>query len=424
MNNVVALIETILLVLFAIPVLYLLFLMVAAAFYRRPRLQLANAGSNPEHFIILIPAHNESLTLPATLETIKQLRSGESQPEPKVVVIADNCTDNTAEIARSAGVMVLERHDQTLRGKGHALEWAIAKLMQEYDQSQFSALVIFDADTVPDPDFLQEASYALQCGGQVLQGRYGVLKPNETWRSLLLYTALVIYNHIRPLGRASLGLSDGLRGNGMVFRRAILEQYPWQAFSLVEDLEYATRLALAGVPVTYVPEAQIYGQAASNRKQATTQRMRWEGGRFKQARQDVPPLLRRAVKKGDFNAFDRAMDLIIPPLALLVLMLGAFTVLDTVLCLVLGGDWLSATVIGWLGLLVGIGLFVLGGLLVARAPLSAYLALLFAPFYVLWKMQIYARMLVKRAPQEWTRTPRARIDLSDIQAQADLKKRG
>jgi cellulose synthase/poly-beta-1,6-N-acetylglucosamine synthase-like glycosyltransferase len=310
-----------------------------------------------------------------------------------------------------------------LRGKGHALQWAIARLLNEYDQSQFSALLIFDADTVPDAAFLREMQHGLDCGGKVLQGRYDVLKPNETWRTLLLYSAFVIYNHIRPLGRASLKLSDGLRGNGMVFRREILEQFPWQAFSLVEDIEYTTRLALAGLKVTYVPEAVLYGQAAATGKQATSQRMRWEGGRWAQARQDIPPLMRRAVTRLDFVAFDRAFDLIIPPLALLAMLLVIPTVLNTVLWLWLGGS-LGATLTGWLGLLAGMGLFVFGGLAVARAPRYAYLALLFAPIYIIWKMRVYAKMLFRRIPQEWVRTQRSKIEVIDTQVPSGLEKRG
>lgn len=209
----------------------------------------------------------------------------------------------------------------------------------------------------------------------------------------------------------------------MVFRREILERFPWEAFSLVEDIEYTTRLALAGLSVTYVPSAKLYGQAATTGKQATSQRMRWEGGRWAQAKQDVPPLLRRAVTKADFVAFDRAFDLLIPPLALLAIGLVIPTLLNLGLWLWLGGA-LGATLIGWFGLLLGMALFVFGGLLVARAPRYAYLALLFAPLYIIWKMRIYAKMLFRRIPQEWVRTPRAKIDLADTQTQSSLEKRG
>jgi 1,2-diacylglycerol 3-beta-glucosyltransferase len=403
--------------------------MMAAAFYHRPPLQTANL-IEPERFIILVPAHNEALTLPASLTAIKKLSGDQTTPTPLVVVVADNCTDNTAELARQAGTLVYERHDTELRGKGYALQWAIKRLLDEYDSSQFNALVIFDADTIPDPDFLRQMQRTLRSQTKrgatpvVLQGRYDVLEPRTSWRTLLLFAAFVIYNHIRPLGRAALGLSDGLRGNGMVFRREILEGLPWQAFSLVEDIEYTTRLALNGSKVTYVPEAKIYGQAAATGQQAGSQRMRWEGGRWAQARQDVPRLMRRAVTKADPVAFDRAVDLVIPPLALLVIGLVAFTLLDTVLWWWLGGTLLTVSLIGWLALLVGMVLFVLGGLIVGRAPLHAYLALAFAPVYILWKLGLYLKMLYQRSvPQEWVRTQRTKIEspAEILDTQAEIK---
>lgn len=410
------------------PVLYLFFLMVAAAFYRRPK---AGQPTKPEKFVILVPAHNEALTLEASLNSIMSLRGDEATAAPLVVVVADNCTDQTAELARRAGALVYERQDATLRGKGHALAWAIEKLLQDYDRERFDTLVIFDADTLPEANFLKEAQLALRSGGEILQGRYDVLNPRASWRTLLLYAAFVIYNHIRPLGRAALKLSDGLRGNGMVFRREVLERFPWQAFSLVEDIEYTNRLALAGHKVMYVPQARLYGQAAATGQQATSQRMRWEGGRWAQARQDVPPLLRHVLAhlkksgKVDFVALDRALDLIIPPLALLVIGLVAALALNAVLWALLGGAGLTASLIGWVALLVVMGLFVFGGLLVARAPVHAYLALLFAPVYIGWKLGLYARMVVqRRVPQEWVRTQRSRIEVLDSQPEASLEKSG
>lgn len=426
MSTALTLFQLILLIVFDAPLAYLLFLVGAAAFYRNHYAdkQLTKT-SKPERFVILVPAHDEALTLPATIETIKALRvdNAADMPAPLVVVVADNCTDDTAEIARKAGVLVYERHNQELRGKGHALQYAIARLMQEYDDSQFSALVIFDADTVPDKAFLNEATKALRSGAVVIQGRYDILKQQSSWRTHLLYVAFILYNHIRPLGRASLKLSDGLRGNGMVFRREILEQLPWQAFSLVEDIEYTTRLAMAGLKVTYVPEACIYGQAATTSRQATSQRMRWEGGRWQQARQDVPPLLKRALSKRDWVAFDRAFDLIIPPLALLALCLMTLTAFSAVIWFWFRSKNLFVVMWAWISSLIGLVVFVFGGLAVARVSLKSYLALFFAPFYVLWKLQIYVRMLFGRTPQQWVRTVRSKIELSDAQVQAALDKR-
>lgn len=414
MITVVALLETLLLLIFVVPVAYLLFLMVAAAFYRHPR---HNNTLTSFNYLILIPAHDEELTLPAVLPSIMALRNRQGTSSARVVVVADNCSDNTAALARMAGAEVLERFNKNQIGKGYALEWAIEELSRKYGPDQFNVLVILDADTVPEKNFLEEIDHILQSGAQVVQGRYGILNQSEaTWRSHLLATAFLIYNHVRPLGRATLGLSDGLRGNGMAFRRSVLERLPWEARGLVEDIEYANRLVKAGMKVTYAPRASIHGQGTSSGKQATVQRMRWEGGRFQQARADLPSLLRIALTKANFSALDRALDLLIPPLALLALLLTSLTFLDVIVWLVLGGEWLGATVLGWVGLIIGLILFIIGGLAVARAPRAAWLALVFAPFYVLWKLQIYIRMLIIKAPKEWIRTPRSVIETKDVQA--------
>jgi 1,2-diacylglycerol 3-beta-glucosyltransferase len=412
LKKVVAFIFGVLLIGVIFQVLYLLFLTLAAAFYRKPKSTAASV--NPDEFVIIVPAHNEEVTLPATLAAFKQLRTGKGnliKPE-QIVVIADNCTDSTAEIARSAGVVVYERHDTTNRGKGFALRYVFEKLPLDFPQYNYYA--IFDADTIVDPDFINHAVTTLGRGAQVMQGRYDVLKPEETRRTQLMYVAFVLFNHIRPLGRRVLGFSDGLKGNGMVFRRRVLEKYPWQAYSIVEDIEYGTRLTEAGIRVEYVPEAKLYGQAPTGGKQALSQRMRWEGGRGAQARQDVPKLLKVALKRRSLIPFDRAMDLIIPPLGLLFSVIVFLGIINALVWIVLGGTLLGILALLWALPLAGILLFVLAGLLVARVPAKAYIALAFAPFYLLWKLWVYFILLTRRLPKEWVRTERAKIEINDV----------
>jgi 1,2-diacylglycerol 3-beta-glucosyltransferase len=389
-------------------VLYLLLLTVAAIFYRRPK-TIANPA-NPDEFVLIIPAHNEEVTLPVALEAFKRLKTGHNQtikPE-QILVIADNCTDQTAALARAAGVQVYERHDPQNRGKGFALRYAFEKLPLDFPAYKYYA--VFDADTIVDPDFLRHATTAMSRGVQVMQGRYDVLKPEETRRTQLMYVAFVLFNHIRPLGREVLGFSDGLKGNGMVFRREILEKYPWQAYSIVEDIEYGTRLTEAGIKVQYIPEAKLYGQAPTTGKQALSQRMRWEGGRGAQARQDIPKLLKMSLKRRSLVPFDRAMDLIIPPLGLLFSIIVAFGIINALAWLVIGGTLLGILAVMWVLPLIGIMLFVVGGLLVARVPAKAFLALMFAPFYIVWKMWVYFILLTRRLPKEWVRTERTKIE--------------
>ncbi|NWJ45881.1 MAG: glycosyltransferase family 2 protein [Chloroflexi bacterium] len=415
---VFGLIMTVLLGLLLPLVVYLIMLVIAGAFYRKPNsqkrslLELERNGKYP-NLVIMIPAHDEALTLPATLQHFNMLsldRAG--KVKPRIVVIADNCTDNTAELAREVGVEVYERFDTENRGKGHALRWAFEKLPQDFPA--YEAVVIFDADTVPHAEFMIEAAAAYSRGVSVMQGRYDVLDPHETWRSSLTYVAFALFNHVRPLGRAVLKLSDGLKGNGMLISRKVLEKLPWNAYSLVEDIEYTSRLVQADMKVEYVPEAKLYGQAAASSKQALSQRLRWEGGRGAQARKDIPGLLKTALLKRNVAAFDRAMDLIIPPLGLLVALLIFSSLLNMLAWLLVGGAWLGWT-LSLFGLsLVGIIIFVLGGLLVARVPARAYLALARAPFYIAWKLWVYVILVTRRLPSEWVRTERAKIEVQDV----------
>jgi cellulose synthase/poly-beta-1,6-N-acetylglucosamine synthase-like glycosyltransferase len=365
--------------------------------------------------VILIPAHDEAMTLPATLLEFKKLSLDRKElVKPEIVVIADNCTDNTAELAREAGVTVYERTDLVNRGKGHALRWALEKLPQDFPDYQ--AVVIFDADTMPERNFMVETAAAYQRGVKIMQGRYDVLRPEENWRTGLMQVAFALFNHVRPLGRATLRLSDGLKGNGMMFTRQVLEELPWNSYSLVEDIEYTTRLVEAGYRVQYAPEAALYGQAPSSGKQALSQRMRWEGGRGAQARRDIPRLFKATLQRRSFVPFDRAMDLIILPLGLLFAAIVAAGLLNLGLALLVGGGLLGFTALMW-GISVAlIFSFVLLGLLVARVPARAYLSLLYAPFYIVWKMWVYFILLTKRLPREWVRTERAKIEAPDAKS--------
>lgn len=400
MMSILGLIGTLLILAFGVQVLYILVLTVAALFYKAPK----SVQSGSERFVVLIPAHNEAEMLPMMLGPIQALRAGADAPVPHVVVIADNCTDTTAELARQAGVTVYERFDEAARGKGHALEWAMQKLPQDFPD--YTACVIFDADTLVDANFLKAATAALSNGAQILQGRYDVLSPFKNWRTFMLYIAFALANHIRPLGRSVLHLSDGLRGNGMVFRREVLEQVPWQAYGLVEDIEYSNRLVQSGYRITYVPQAIVYGEAPSSAKAATSQRMRWEGGRKAQAKKDIPLLMRQAAKRRSLVFFDRAFDLIIPPLVQLVFAVMAVAFFNIVAWFLFKGSWLALDAALSTALLGGLALYVVGGLLVARVPPKAFLMLSFAPFYLPWKMKFYAMMLFRRVPTDWIRTPR------------------
>lgn len=397
-------------------IVYLLLLLGAAALSRRPARRFADAPL-PEptaSVAIVVPAHNEELVLAATLRSLLEQNYPIALRE--IVVVADNCTDSTAQIAREHGVTVLERFNTEERGKGYALAWAISQLLARPQPPE--AVVIVDADTWVATDFLRIMAARLKThrdvqGRCALQGRYGVLNTTDSWRSALMAGAFDLVNHVRPLGYDRLGLTVTLKGNGMAFTREILEQARWQGHSITEDLDYGLDLIRNhNLRVRYVPEALVLAQMPVTAEQATSQRQRWEGGRYRLLRERALPLLWEGLRRRNLPLLDVAVALFVPPLAELAALLALCGGLIT-----LGGKahlLHAPTLFGLLWTLTALGFlsYVLGGFLVADASRQVYGALLKAPFYIFWKLALYAIGPLKRrkaasgSAPEWVRTDR------------------
>jgi glycosyltransferase involved in cell wall biosynthesis len=401
-------------------VAYLLLLLIAAAFAGRKRGRTPSLVL-PVRVAVIIPAHNEEPVLGATLASLRQQCYAAELLE--VVVVADNCTDGTARIAREAGVTVLERVDPVRRGKGYALNWAVVNLLGRPDPPD--AFLIVDADTWVAPDFVSIMAAELAArkdhsGCCALQGRYGVLNTGDSWRATLMTAAFELVNHIRPLGVERLGLSVGLKGNGMGFTRAVLERAPWEGRSITEDIDYGLDLLRHhNLRVGYVPEACVRAQMPVTSTQATSQRERWEVGRYALLRQRALPLLGQGLCRGSLRQMDAAIQLLVPPLAELcgmLLLWGAVIAAGASFGLLPAWSlWIGA----WLCAAVGLVAYVLGGLAVAGAPGEVYLALLRAPGYALWKAALYASRLFRkqaRGESEWVRTERHPITGANAEA--------
>jgi 1,2-diacylglycerol 3-beta-glucosyltransferase len=385
--------------LLAVVVMYLLGLAAAASLPRRK----VPPASHLRTFRVVVPAHNEALVLAPVLRRFMNVRYPSANYE--VVVVADNCSDHTADVARECGVRVLERFDQDERGKGHALAFAFDRLRDEV----FDAYVVLDADTLVEPDLLDVFNRYLHAGHRVIQGFHDVLNPFETQRTALMYVAFNIFHYVRPLGRRALGLSVGLNGNGMCFAKDVIDRYPWHAFSLAEDIEQTTTLVLNHERIVFAPEARIVAQMVGTGTQATSQRLRWETGRLQMARQHGLRLLVEGVRRRSLRIFDWGMDLLIPPLAALSLALISGTLLSAVIALIGGTRLMAALGWAWAGLLAALALFVVVTMIVGHLPGQAYQALLNAPRYVLWKLWLYALIALGRTPRDWVRTERTPI---------------
>lgn len=374
------------------PMLYLMTLSVAALAQRQ---QKATDHSLGTRFALLVPAHNEEAVLGDFFASLREL----SYPDALVEIhlVADNCTDTTADIAREAGAFVYERHNERDRGKGHALRWLLTQL--DAAGREYDAYVIIDADSQVSPNFLNEMNAQLQAGQQIIQSQYRVQNSQEAWTAGLRSVAFALFNHLRPLGRTALGWSSGLKGTGMCFSAEVVRRFGWKSFSLTEDVEYHVELVKAGLRVAYAPTAIVWSAMPTSLKQAQSQQMRWERGRLELVRRHVPHLLWQTLRTGNTALFDAAMEIVTPPLSVLVGLI--------LLCAV--SAFLLPSYLGMLlalALLAELTTYVLIGLWLAHLPLAAYRSLLFAPAYIVWKLWLYLAALVSPGERRWIRTSR------------------
>jgi 1,2-diacylglycerol 3-beta-glucosyltransferase len=363
----------------------------AAALFGRKRRPPPSADNR--RFAILIPAHNEEALIGRLLANLLQLNY--PRQDFDVHVVADNCDDRTAEVARANGAQVYERTDLSEQAKGYALRW----LIEQMDVRAYDAFVVLDADTVVAANFLDTMNAHLAAGSQVIQAYYSVLNAGESPVAALRHGALAAIHYLRPLGRAALGLSCGLKGNGMCFAAPVLKRFPWQWFTLAEDVEFHLALVRAGVRVDFAPETFVAADMPVSLAQAASQNARWERGRLRMVQDRVPALLAESLRRRDPVLLDAVAEQLIPPLSVPFALSG--------LCLVasvaLRAKVPAALSIASMAIDLG---YLLAGLALVRAPRSTYVALTYAPMYVAWKVGVYAKALISARRAAWVRTAR------------------
>jgi 1,2-diacylglycerol 3-beta-glucosyltransferase len=392
-----------------------------------PAAHLDHDGTRPR-FIVLIPAHNEELVLGAALKSLQNLHYPRSSY--RVVVIADNCTDRTADIAREHGAEASVRTDLSLIGKGFALAWMLDRLRNVEQNAQamrpacddratnsssraagtFDAVVILDADTLVASNLLSVFAEKLTAGESAIQARYEVLNVGESWRTRLMSCALALAHIVKPMGRERLCLSDGLKGNGMCFSRSVVEAVPWSGDSITEDIDYTLRLCRAGYRVTFAPETAVWAQMPTTAKQSASQRKRWEGGRYQLVFRTAPALFGEAARNGSRILMDRAVDLVIPPFAEMFATPFILLSMSVVAAQVLHLRLFVPLCMGWLAILFLQAGYLVVGMWMAKIPLSVAVTALYAPGYILWKFGLYGAMVVHRSAGGWKRTERRKLD--------------
>ncbi|MBC8412720.1 MAG: glycosyltransferase [Nitrospira sp.] len=356
----------------------------------------------PPAIAVLIPAHNEELQIEKTLQQV--YKSGYPEDRYSVMVIADNCDDRTAEFARAAGATVFERNDTANRGKGQALDWFLRQYTEAYGAFQIVALI--DADALMSESYLSEVASSLSHPDvQVVQGYNGVSNPEDNWRTAISTAAFNVFNHLRPAGRNVIGGTAGLKGNGMAFRTPILKKYGWPAHSIVEDLEFSLQLLHDGILIHYNPDALVVSEMAIEKKQLQTQRERWEGGRLEIFKKNALCVFKKFAGSGSIKYLDEFMELITPPLSLFLIIQSALFALT----LLHYHAWTPVFIA-----ICAVEIFyVLSGQILRKTPLSVWIYLLAAPFYILSKLPIYLSLALRGKVQSWKRTKR-KSELKDI----------
>ncbi len=380
-------------------VLYLLATATAAFAYRPGRPDGGPAAEPRLSVAVLVPAHDERELIVSCVQAL--LRQTYPRELYRVVVIADNCTDETADLAAAAGAEVIVRADASARGKGHALRFAIDRLLA--GPTPPDGIVVVDADSTAAPTFLAElvATHAAQ-SADATQADY-ILAGGAEGAAALREGAFLLVNRVRAAGRTVLGLPCSLYGNGMLFSRDVLTAHPWTAYTSTEDLEYALRLIVGGRRIAFAGSAFLEAPLTTTATGARTQQLRWEGGKLHLARTMTLGLVLAAFRTRRPSLLAVALDVALPPLGLLAATCALVTAVAVTLAATGVVAWWAAVPAAVS--LAAIPTYVLVGFRAGHAPARCYRALLHAPAFVLRKVA-HAPRLLGFDPESWVRTER------------------
>jgi cellulose synthase/poly-beta-1,6-N-acetylglucosamine synthase-like glycosyltransferase len=360
----------------------------------RKRGQQAVDDKKPS-IIVLIPAHNEAEGIEATLENVRS----QLTPSNQLVVVADNCTDDTAQIARSFGATVLERYDSDRLGKGYALAYGLEYLAS----NRPDVVVMVDADCQLDDGALRAIAHQAHVTSRPVQAIYLMQQADlSNPKNAVSALAFLVKNWVRPLGLHHFGMPCLLTGTGMAFPWESLQQVSLANGNIVEDMQVGLDLALAGYPPVLCPEARVTSYLPQNESASQSQRTRWEHGHLKTLLTQVPRLLKGAIAQQRLDLLGLALDLCVPPLSLLVLLWGG-VFLFALVSAFLGMAALPVQVLALEGalLLIAIGL-AWGQFARDLIPLTMLLTI---PLYIVSKVPLYFRFLTQ-PQQKWIRTER------------------
>ena len=272
--------------------------------------------TNKKHkFMAIIPAHNEEMVVANLIESLKNQNYDKNLYD--IYVIADNCTDNTAEVARNAGAIVFERFDQAHKTKGHALQWFLKQKIAE--NADYDAVFIFDADNIVDKNFIVNMNKKLCQGEEVVQGYRDIKNPTDSWIAsgyALFYWTMHRFYH---LARYNIGLSPLLNGTGFMVKFDLVKEKGWNTKTLTEDIEFSLINIAEGRKLGWATDAVVYDEQPIGFKQSWTQRMRWSVGHIQCFKLYTKELAQNTIKKRKLVTFDGLLYLMGMPLLIVTL---------------------------------------------------------------------------------------------------------
>ena len=231
--------------------------------------------TNKNHkFMAIIPAHNEEKVVANLIESLKEQTYDKNLYD--IYVIADNCTDKTAKIAKEAGAIVYERFDQAHKTKGYALQWFLKQKIEE--KADYDAFFVFDADNIVDKNFITNMNKKLCQGEEVVQGYRDIKNPTDNWITAgyaLFYWTMHRFYH---LARYNIGLSPLLNGTGFMIKFDVVKPNGWETETLTEDIEFSLKQIIKGKKLGWATDAIVYDEQPTSFKQSWSQRSRWTVG--------------------------------------------------------------------------------------------------------------------------------------------------
>lgn len=260
-------------------------------------------------FALIISAHNEEKVIANMVHSLNSLDYPKEAYD--IIVIADNCTDNTASEAEKAGANVYIRNNPSLRGKGYALEWIFEKLYHD-DEQRYDYISVFDADNLVDKNYLTEMNKMANQGYTAVQGFLDSKNPYDSWISAAYSYCFWTVNRIFQQARYNLGLCCELSGTGFIIAFNTLQRLGWGATCLTEDMEFTMKLALNDEKVAFAYNARVYDEKPLTLKQSWTQRVRWMRGHCDVASRYFTSLIKKGIKERKLSCIDCAVYLVQP----------------------------------------------------------------------------------------------------------------